>query len=57
MIEQRAQDSLDAFRAGRVERARAHYEERWGWIKSRAVLDDVLPPERTINRIPKVEWP
>jgi len=26
-------------------------------IVPRSVLDDMLPPERTINRIPKVEWP
>lgn len=26
------------------------------WRNLRTVFDDMLPPEQTINRIPKVEW-
>ena len=54
MIEQRAQDSLDHFRAQRHLRAQRYARQllrEYG-----PTLDDMLPPEQTINRIPKVEW-
>lgn len=50
--------SLKAWRTRRrMRQARIEDERMLSRFVGRFVLDDVLPPERTINRIPKVEWP
>lgn len=49
--------SLKAWRSRRLMiKKRQEDEKLLARFVQRYVLDDILPPERTINRIPKVEW-